>query len=79
MAKDDSAHIVNIGRLVEDMEGKMRNMLQEVYFGKTKDVVGDLRSKYFHSAPPPAPNVYRAHGFEIITTMACAAVTSTNV
>lgn len=46
MAKDDSAHVVNIGRLVEDMEGKMRNMLQEVYFGKTKDVVGDLRSKF---------------------------------
>ncbi|RMD43640.1 hypothetical protein DV735_g1418, partial [Chaetothyriales sp. CBS 134920] len=30
--------------LVEDMEGKMRNMLQEVYFGKAKDVVGDVRS-----------------------------------
>ncbi|KAI9755944.1 MAG: F-actin-capping protein subunit beta [Chaenotheca gracillima] len=41
---DDSSHIANIGRLVEDMELKMRNLLQEVYFGKTKDVVGDLRS-----------------------------------
>ncbi|CAF9918745.1 MAG: F-actin-capping protein subunit beta [Gomphillus americanus] len=41
---DDGSHIVNIGRLVEDMELKMRNMLQEVYFGKAKDVVGDLRS-----------------------------------
>lgn len=41
---DDDAHIVNIGRLVEDMELKMRNMLQEVYFGKARDVVGDLRS-----------------------------------
>jgi capping protein (actin filament) muscle Z-line, beta len=40
----DGGHVVNIGRLVEDMEGKMRNMLQEVYFGKAKDVVGDLRS-----------------------------------
>ena len=44
---DDDAHIVNIGRLVEDMELKMRNMLQEVYFGKAKDVVGDLRSECF--------------------------------
>ncbi|KAL5598896.1 hypothetical protein BROUX41_003783 [Berkeleyomyces rouxiae] len=40
----DEAHIANIGRLVEDMELKMRNLLQEVYFGKAKDVVGDLRS-----------------------------------
>ncbi|EHY55292.1 F-actin-capping protein subunit beta [Exophiala dermatitidis] len=40
----DGGHVCNIGRLVEDMEGKMRNMLQEVYFGKAKDVVGDLRS-----------------------------------
>lgn len=46
MAKDDTAHVVNVGRMVEEMEGKMRNMLQEVYFGKTRDVVGDLRSKY---------------------------------
>ena len=42
--EDDTSHIVNIGRLVEDMELKMRNLLQEVYFGKAKDVVGDLRS-----------------------------------
>ncbi|CAF9910597.1 F-actin-capping protein subunit beta [Imshaugia aleurites] len=41
---DDSSHIVNVGKLVEDMELKMRNLLQEVYFGKAKDVVGDLRS-----------------------------------
>lgn len=37
-------HIANIGKLVEDMELKMRNLLQEVYFGKAKDVVADLRS-----------------------------------
>ncbi|MCJ1424091.1 3'-5' DNA helicase [Sticta canariensis] len=41
---DDSSHIINVGKLVEDMELKMRNLLQEVYFGKAKDVVGDLRS-----------------------------------
>ncbi|KAG8932825.1 F-actin-capping protein subunit beta [Tulasnella sp. 419] len=41
---DSSSHIVNTGRMVEDMEIKMRNLLQEVYFGKTKDVVFDLRS-----------------------------------
>lgn len=26
------SHIVNVGKLVEDMELKMRNLLQEVYF-----------------------------------------------
>ncbi|KAG6005159.1 F-actin-capping protein subunit beta [Claviceps lovelessii] len=41
---NDDSHISNVGRLVEDMELKMRNLLQEVYFGKAKDVVGDLRS-----------------------------------
>ncbi|KAI0321775.1 F-actin capping protein beta subunit [Amylostereum chailletii] len=37
-------HIPNTGRMIEDMEMKIRNLLQEVYFGKTRDVVFDLRS-----------------------------------
>lgn len=41
--KDCMAHIANVGSLVEDNETQMRNMLQEVYFGKTRDVVSDLR------------------------------------
>ncbi|KAI9598749.1 F-actin-capping protein subunit beta [Syncephalis fuscata] len=41
---DYSAHIGNIGSMVEDMEAKMRNTLQQVYFGKTRDVMNDLRS-----------------------------------
>jgi len=49
----DAGHVVNVGRLVEDMEGKMRNLLQEVYFGKAKDVVGDLRSKSRPILPAP--------------------------
>lgn len=40
----EQSHVVNIGRMVEEMETRMRNLLQEVYFGKAKDVVGDLRS-----------------------------------
>ncbi|USW54687.1 Putative F-actin-capping protein subunit beta [Septoria linicola] len=43
-AEIEQSHVVNIGRMVEDMETRMRNLLQEVYFGKAKDVVGDLRS-----------------------------------
>ncbi|KAL5115280.1 F-actin-capping protein subunit beta [Pleosporales sp. CAS-2024a] len=42
--EDDTSHVANVGKMVEDMELKMRNLLQEVYFGKAKDVVGDLRS-----------------------------------
>jgi len=45
---NDDSHIMNIGKLVEDMELKMRNLLQEVYFGKAKDVVGDLRGELCH-------------------------------
>lgn len=41
---DQNAHIANTGRMIEEMEIKMRNLLQEVYFGKTRDVVFDLRS-----------------------------------
>ena len=40
---DGNSHIANIGRLVEDMENKMRNTLNEIYFGKTMDIVNDLR------------------------------------
>ncbi|KAI0324144.1 f-actin capping protein beta subunit [Cubamyces sp. BRFM 1775] len=42
--QDSSSHIANTGRMIEEMEIKMRNLLQEVYFGKTRDVVFDLRS-----------------------------------
>jgi capping protein beta len=42
--QDATSHVQNVGRMVEDMEIKMRNLLQEVYFGKTRDVVNDLRS-----------------------------------
>ncbi|KNZ60229.1 uncharacterized protein VP01_1590g6 [Puccinia sorghi] len=37
-------HLPNIGKLIEEMELKMRNLLKEVYFSKTRDVVNDLRS-----------------------------------
>ena len=37
-------HIANIGRMVEDMENKIRNTLNEIYFGKTKDIVNGLRT-----------------------------------
>ncbi|KAH6675677.1 putative F-actin-capping protein subunit beta [Halenospora varia] len=62
---DDTSHIANIGKLVEDMELKMRNLLQEVYFGKAKDVVGDLRS----IAPLTETNKDKATHQEMINSM----------
>eukprot|EP01136_Pigoraptor_vietnamica_P028030 Opistho-1_new@85088 len=41
---DANPHIANIGHMVEDMEIKMRGTLNEIYFGKTKDIVNDLRA-----------------------------------
>ncbi|KAF9267974.1 F-actin capping protein, beta subunit [Marasmius fiardii PR-910] len=42
--QDTSSHITNTGKMIEEMEIKMRNLLQEVYFGKTRDIIYDLRS-----------------------------------
>lgn len=41
---DNGSHVVNMGRMVEDLENKIRNQLQEVYFGKTRDVLEQMRS-----------------------------------
>jgi len=40
---DQNPHVSNIGRMVEDMEMKLRTTLETIYFGKTKDIVNDLR------------------------------------
>lgn len=39
-----SDHVSNMGRMVEGMEFNMRNTLNEIYFGKTKNIVNELRS-----------------------------------
>ncbi|KAL2812053.1 hypothetical protein BJX63DRAFT_421963 [Aspergillus granulosus] len=63
--ESDVSHVANVGRLVEDMELKMRNLLQEVYFGKAKDVVGELRSL----APLSETNRDRATQQEMIRSL----------
>ncbi|KAJ5115467.1 F-actin capping protein [Penicillium alfredii] len=63
--ESDASHVANVGRLVEDMELKMRNLLQEVYFGKAKDVVGELRSL----APLSETNRDRATQLEMIKSI----------
>lgn len=39
-----SPHVINMGKLVEEHENKIRNTLNEIYFGKSKDIVNGLRS-----------------------------------
>jgi len=41
---DHNPHVSNIGRMIEDMELKLRNTIEFIYFGKTKDVVNELRN-----------------------------------
>ncbi|GJR72323.1 probable F-actin-capping protein subunit beta [Tanacetum coccineum] len=33
----------NMGKMIEELEGKLRNQLDQVYFGKTKEMVCTLR------------------------------------
>jgi len=39
-----NTHLINIGKLVEDMEARLRSSLEEIYFGKTKSIISDIRS-----------------------------------
>jgi len=36
-------HLINIGRMIEDMEIRLRNTIETIYFGKTKDIANLLR------------------------------------
>jgi len=40
----DWNHVCNIGKMVEEMEFKLRQTLETIYFGKTKDIVNQLRT-----------------------------------
>lgn len=41
---EQTPHIFNIGKMIEDLESKMRSMLSDVYFGKTRQILSDLRT-----------------------------------
>jgi capping protein beta len=42
--KDDPmVHIANYGRMVEELESRLRNLVDVVYFGKTQEVFGYIR------------------------------------
>lgn len=44
VVNDQNPHLANIGKMIEDQENKMRATLNEVYFGKARQIVGDLRT-----------------------------------
>lgn len=39
-----SQHLIQIGSQLEEVENRLRNDLQSVYFGRTHDIVNELRS-----------------------------------
>ncbi|GHP06971.1 hypothetical protein PPROV_000571500 [Pycnococcus provasolii] len=43
LAAGGKGHIIAMGKLMEEMEGRIRDAMQQVYFGKTNEVVSDLR------------------------------------
>ena len=42
--KNSSNHLIHVGALLEESESRLRNDLQSVYFGRTHDIVNELRS-----------------------------------
>jgi len=42
--EESGDHVLNFGRIIEEMEFKLRTTLETVYFGKTKDIVNELRT-----------------------------------
>jgi len=44
LVNDQNPHLVNIGKIVEDLECKMRSTINDVYFGKARQIVNDLRT-----------------------------------
>jgi len=41
----DSSHIANVGSFIEVMENRLRETINTIYFGRTKDIVSFLRKK----------------------------------
>jgi len=41
----DNTHLSNLGGMIENIESTMRQTLEQVYLGRTKDIVFDMRKK----------------------------------
>lgn len=72
VVESPTVHISNIGKIVEDMELKMRALLQEVYFGKAKDIVGEIRCQISRSSRKEDEHKHR----EIIRGMGTTGVST---
>lgn len=51
----EEGHLCNMGKMIEEMEGKLRYSLDQVYFGKTKEMVCTLRPPAEIVAPMRLP------------------------
>jgi len=61
----NNPHVSNIGRMVEDMELKLRTTLETIYFGKTKDIVNELRQMVSVGLLKQRQNVQRQLGAQM--------------
>lgn len=51
---DDAAHVVNMGKMIEQMEIDIRNQLDSLYIQKTRDVVNSIRKPFKVDGPGKA-------------------------
>jgi len=56
------SHIANMGRLIENMEIKLRTTIETIYFGKTKDIASDLRNLMSTAALKARDAAYKSIG-----------------
>lgn len=42
---EQNPHITNIGKMIEDIENRLRATIDVIYFGKTKEVLSTVRSQ----------------------------------
>jgi len=52
--KEDDSHVINIGKLIEEMELSIRSQLDELYIQKTREVVSSIRKPYKVDGPTKA-------------------------
>jgi len=62
---DYKSHVANIGKMVEEMEFKLRATLDTIYFGKTKDIVNELRSQVGTSVMNQRKKMQKAIGAQL--------------
>eukprot|EP01103_Thecamoeba_quadrilineata_P013037 TRINITY_DN3501_c0_g1_i1.p1 TRINITY_DN3501_c0_g1~~TRINITY_DN3501_c0_g1_i1.p1 ORF type:complete len:283 (+),score=49.50 TRINITY_DN3501_c0_g1_i1:41-850(+) len=60
-------HVINFGRMIEDMEFKLRSTIETIYFGKTKDIVNELRTSISVSVLQHRKNFSNQIGSKIVT------------